>query len=238
VRRAVLVLALAATGACIGDIDPPWQLDHDRIVAVRADPPAIAAGQSSTLDALLGKKGGMTTVATPELAQVVSPASLSDVLTISAGHWVVTAPDEARLAAVRSELQLAAGAPVPLQIGVAYTGPDPDQPLVATKTIELGQAAGNPALAQMGLMIDGKPPGDEPAELVVAKLVKVPLSIEADDTVFDVTWLTSCGTMHDFDLPTAYLKVETDDPQSGELAVVVRDSHGGVAWRLWSIRAE
>jgi hypothetical protein len=238
VRRAALALVLAATGACMGDIDPPWQLDHDRIVAVRADPPAIAAGQSSTLDALLGKKGGMTSVATPALARVVSPESLSDVLTISAGHWVITAPDEARLAAVRSELKLAAGAPVPLQIGVSYPGPDPDVPLVATKTIDLGQVAANPPLADMAIMVDGKPPGDEPAELVVAKLVKVPLSINADDTVFDVTWLTSCGTMHDFDLPTAYLKVETDDPQSGELAVVVRDAHGGVSWRLWSIRAE
>jgi hypothetical protein len=235
VRRAalVVVLALAApgVGACMGDIDPPWQLDHDRIVAVRANPPGIASGQSSAIDALLGSKGKMTSVATPELARVVSPASLSDVLSSNAGRWLVTAPDETRLAAARRELALAAGVPVPLQISVSYAG----QSLVATKTVVLGQAADNPPIDGK-IAIDGKPPGD--AELVVGKLVKVPLSIDVDDAAFDVAWLTSCGTMHDFDLPQAYLKVEVDDPAAGELAVVVRDAHGGVSWQLWSIHAE
>jgi hypothetical protein len=50
--------------------------------------------------------------------------------------------------------------------------------------------------------------------------------------------LTSCGTMHDFDLPQAYLRVETDDPQAGELGVVLRDAHGGVAWKVWPVKAE
>jgi len=86
------------------------------------------------------------------------------------------------------------------------------------------------------VMIDGKPAGD--AEIVVEPLVKVPLAIDADDVQFDVTWLTSCGTMHDFDLPTAYLKVEVDDPQSGELVVVLRDAGGGVSWNKWSIHAQ
>jgi hypothetical protein len=66
----------------------------------------------------------------------------------------------------------------------------------------------------------------------------VPLSINADDASFDVAWMTSCGTMHDFDLPQAYLEVEADDPTTGELGVVLRDAHGGVAWKIWPIRAE
>ena len=237
-RAAALAIAVAAS-ACTGDIDPAWQLDHERIIAVRADPPAVAAGQTSTITALLGHKGDKMSVATPALASVVSPASLSDALAVRDGTWVVTAPDEARLAAARAELQLAATAPVPLQIGVSYAGQATSPgssaaTLVATKTIQLGVAGNNPPLA--GILIDGKTPGD--AELVVGKLVKVPLSIDADDITYDVTWLTSCGTMHDFDLPQAYLKVEEDDPQSGELAVVVRDSQGGVSWSSWTIRAE
>ena len=44
--------------------------------------------------------------------------------------------------------------------------------------------------------------------------------------------------MHDFDLPQAYLEVEADDPTAGELGVVLRDAHGGVAWKIWPIRAE
>jgi hypothetical protein len=222
--------AVAALTACTGDIDPPWQLSHDRIVAVRAEPPGITAGQSSQIDALLAHKDSMTSVASPELAAVTSPASLSDVLTVQNGSWVVTAPGEDRLAAARTELRLDAGAPVPLAITVTYAG----GALVATKTVLLGQAAANPPIA--GLLIDGQAPGD--GELTVGKLVKVPLSVEADDTAFDVDWLTSCGTMHDFDLPAAYLLVEADDPTAGELGVVLRDSAGGVTWKIWPIQAQ
>src|SRR4029079_15048087 len=45
------------SAGCPGARDPPWQLDHDRIIAVRATPPGIAAGDKSTLDALIGTKG-------------------------------------------------------------------------------------------------------------------------------------------------------------------------------------
>jgi hypothetical protein len=244
VRNRAWLAWLAAIGAaagCMGDVDPPWQLNHDRIVAVRADPPGIAAGQTSRIDALIAHKGEMTRVATPELAAVTSPASLADVLSIRGGSWVVTAPGEDRLAAARSELQLAAGAPVLLQIGVAYSRPDArpgDQPLAAVKTIALGQPAANPTLD--GLMIDGKPidPAAPSADLTVGKLINVPLSVNANDVDFDVTWVSSCGTMHDFDLPAAYLRVETADPQTGEVGVVLRDAHGGVAWKIWPIKAE
>jgi hypothetical protein len=233
VNRLMILAALAAS-ACAADIDPPWQLDHDRIVAVRATPPRVAAGQRSTLDALLAEKGGKTTVAPPEAALVVAPQSLSDVLSRDAGAWVITAPGEDRLTAARTELGLAAGAPVPLQIGVSYDG----QSLIATKTVWLGETADNPVLVSMNMQIDGQPAGASEAEIVVEPLVRVPLSIDASDDVYDVTWLTSCGTMHDFDLPSAYLQVEEDDPTSGELAVVLRDDRGGVAWHVWPIRAE
>lgn len=228
-RRVALLAAAAAAAGCTGDIDPPWQLSHDRIIAVRAEPPGITAGQTSQIDALLGHKGATPSVATPELAAVTSPMSLSDVLSVQNGSWTVTAPSDDRMAAARSELKLAAGAPVPLEIGVSYAG----QTLIATKTVLLGQAAANPTLNDV--MINGQPPPDQ---LTVGKLVKVPLSIAADDVNFDVTWLTSCGTMHDFDLPNAYLKVETDDPDTGQLGVVLRDNNGGVAWQLWPIQAQ
>jgi hypothetical protein len=235
VRRLAILAALAGlAGGCAADIDPPWQLDHDRIVAVRATPPGIAPGQRSTLDGLLAAKGGKTREAAPDAALVVTPTSLADVLARDAGAWVVTAPGEDRLAAARAELGLAAGAPVPLQIGVSYGGTT----LVATKTVWLGQAADNPVLVSMNMQIDGQPATMSEMEIVVQSLVRVPLSIDADDEIYDVAWLTSCGTMHDFDLPSAYLQVEEDDPTSGELAVVLRDDRGGVAWHIWPIRAE
>jgi hypothetical protein len=240
VKAALVVAAgaaLAAGAGCTGDLDPPWQLDHDRIIAVRATPPGIAPGEQSTIDALLGAKGGPTRVAAPVAAMVVSPTSLLDVLRFDGGRWVVTAPGEDRLAAARAELNLDAGAPVPLQVGVSYDG----TALVATKRVDLGIQASNPSLTSMHMMIDGQMVDGQPQappEIVVAPLVRIPLSIDADDVQFDVTWLTSCGTMHDFDLPSAYLKVEDDDPQSGELAVVLRDDHAGVAWTVWPIHAQ
>jgi hypothetical protein len=225
-----LILATGATAACTGDLDPPWQLDHDRIVAVRATPPSITPGSKATLDALLGKKGDKVRVAVPELATVVSPTSLASALAFDGTNWVVTAPSEDRLVAARAELKLAAGAPVPLQVGVSYDG----QALVATKTVQLGVAADNPALGN--LTINGAPAGT--SEIVIGKLVRVPLTTEFDDENYDVTWLTSCGTMHDFDLPKAEVEVEEDDPTEGELVLVVRDAGAGVTWTRWPIHAE
>lgn len=227
--RTIAAIALAAAG-CAGDLDPPWQLDHDRIVAVRATPPAIEPGGRAELDALIAQEGGQTGERAPELATVVSPMALAGAVSQEDGRWIATAPDAARLDAARAELGLMPGAPVPLVVGVSYQG----QALFATKIVWLGRAGANPSLDAM--TIDGSP-ADAKAEIVVGKLVDVPLSIaaELDD---DVNWLTSCGTMHDFDLPQAYLRVEAEDPTTGELAVVRRDPLGGVAWRVWAIRAE
>jgi hypothetical protein len=229
IRGALACAALALT-ACAGDLDPPWQLDHDRIIAVRATPPSILPGQTSTIDALLSHKGAGTEVAAPQGAMIVSPTSLSDVLAQSGGAWVVTAPTADRLAAARTELGLAADAPVPLQVGVAYG----DGALIAVKTMRLGIAAANPTAGTTAMVNDQPPTSD----LAVDKLTKVPLSVDFDDTSYDVVWLTSCGTMHDFDLPKAYLKIEDDDPDAGQLAVVVRDDVGGVDWQTWSIHGQ
>lgn len=209
--------------ACSSDVDEPWELDHDRIIAVRATPPRIVAGQTAQLDVLVGFKGAPVAVKLPDAAVVVSPRRLANALVGA----VVTAPDESQLAAVRSELALPAGAPVPLVVGISAGG------FEATKTVWLGDSGDNPALVD--LLIAGAPP---PTELVVSREEDVTLSVKADDVNDTVNWLTSCGTMHDFDLSSAYLRVEPDDPQQGELAVVLRDSRGGVSWQVWPIRAE
>jgi len=154
--------------------------------------------------------------------------SLAGALAPDGDDWVVTGPTAEELEAARAELGLAAGAPVPLQIGVAYAGGD----LLAIKVVWLGRTAANPQLGE--IVVDGAPP---PADIVIGRDVDVPLAIEAAETD-EVNWLTSCGNMHDFDLPEAYLRVEPDNPTEGQLAVVVRDQGGGVAWQVWPIRAE
>src|SRR5262249_35647371 len=115
VKRA-LVFALVVAAGCGGDVGEPWQLDHERIVAVRATPPGIMPGEQSKLDLLIAFQAAPVEERAPDAAQVISPESLADV--IEPGTWTITAPSEERLVAARAELGLPAGAPVPLTVGV------------------------------------------------------------------------------------------------------------------------
>ena len=101
----VLLLAALLAG-CVDDIDEEWQLDHDRIIAVRATPPRIVSGERAILDVLVGRKGDHPLETAPAGAMVVSPESLADLVTVDSQGWGVTAPQEDRLAAARTELGL------------------------------------------------------------------------------------------------------------------------------------
>jgi hypothetical protein len=231
-------VVVALLVGCNADLDEPWQLEHDRIIAVRATPPRILPGEQATLHVLLGYENMPAVERGPDLATVVSPMSLADTLEPDSAGWVVTAPSAERIAAARTELGLMPDAPVPLIVGVGVVWPYEvasvdGRTFAATKTIWLGESAANPEMT--GMLVNGNEPGHE---LIVPKEENVPLFIDADDTVDIVNWLTSCGEMHDFDLHSAYLKVLPDQPQEGQLAVIKRDARGGVSWRVWPIRAE
>jgi hypothetical protein len=229
-----LVLALAVlTAACNDDLDPPWELDHDRIIAVRATPPGIVEGERAILDALLSAKGGMTSEAPPLAAQVISPVALMSAVKQDGADWVVEMPSAADLDAARTELALEPGAPVPLQVGVGYVVNGVQ--LAALKTVTLGTSIQNPVLAEM--IIDGESL-DAKADIVVTPLTDVRFSVFAipDD---DINWLTNVGEMHDFDLPESYLRVEDDEDKfEGQLALVKRTTEGGVVWRVWPLMSE
>jgi hypothetical protein len=234
------LLLVALLVGCQTDLDEPWELAHDRIIAVRATPPRIMPGEQSTLDMLVGFEEQPVAQRPPDFAAVISPQSLMNAVKPDNGQWIVTAPSEEMLAAARAELMLEPGAPVPLVIGVGATWPYPvmsPEPsgFGATKTVWLGDSHTNPSLDGMLVNSADAPEG---TELVVPKDTEVPLFVEADDTIHIVNWLTSCGEMHDFDLHSAYLVVTPESEQQGELAVVYRDEKGGVTWRVWSIRAE
>jgi hypothetical protein len=238
-RIAYLLLLAVAASACNSDVDEQWFLDHDRVIAVRASKPGLLAGEEARIDALLGRKGEPPAEEVPPGAMVISPESLASTLRFDGGQWIVTAPDDARLADVRAELGLMADQPVPLVVGVAWPAnafpmDENGDPFTALKTVYLGVSAENPVLDEM--TVNGVD-AEVTTELVVGKLVDVPLSVAAGEDDL-VNWLTSCGTMHDFDLPQAYLRVEEEDMTEGDLAVVIRTPFGGVAWNVWPIRAE
>ncbi len=219
-------LALVACAGCTGVLDPSWQLDHDRLVAVRATPPHVAAGQVAVLDALVAHAGAPTDAESPIAVTADAASGLSDAVR---GDGVV-GPDDDALDRARAALGLAPGAPVPLEVQLQF--PDSNgHPLYAVKTVWLGDAQDNPTLGVV--TIGDAAPG---AAVVVAADVDVTLAIDVAAGE-SAAWLTSCGTLHDDDEPTAILHVTSGDRDRGELAVVLRDASGGVAWQVWPIQA-
>ena len=221
-----IAIAAILLGACVDDSDPRWQLDHDRVIAVRASPPRIASGDRATLDALIAHVGAPTTIDVPDAVAADNPALAAAVQPDGS----VIAPDGAALAVARQAMGLAADAPVPLRVTTTFGAGA--GAMIATKTIYLGATGDNPATPAP--TIDGAPIGDDAIAVPIA--VDVPLAV-AVGRAWEVAWLSSCGTLHDDDLADAVLRVAADDPQAGELAVVVRDDRGGVAWRVWPIAA-
>ena len=225
-KRALILVVLAA---CADTTDPIWQLDHDRIIAVRVTPPHIPSGERATVDALMAHKGGPTDVETP-LGVTAPPGALPELASAVQPDGSIVAPDEATLDQARAELGLDPGAPVPFELGAAFgTGP---QPLLAVKSIYFGDAADNPSLPP--ITVNGSAPADG-AAITIPYDTDVPLVATVPDPMWKVDWMTSCGTMHDDDEHSAFVHVQPGDPLSGELAVIVRDTAGGVVWDSWSI---
>ena len=218
-------LALVALASCTGSIDPPWQLAHERIIAVRATPPHIPAAATSTIDVLLGHIGSGVEVVPPEATStVISPTGLTTNLTGA----TFTAPGETQLDQIRSDQGLGPSDPVPIEVQVEANG------FEALKTIYVGDSSDNPPLD--GLLVNNvAPPTETNALITVPANVDVPLFVEADDDVDNVNWLTSCGTMNDYNIHDAFLHVNPSDSQTGQLAVVLRDESAGVSWQYWSI---
>lgn len=240
-RLFVLGVLAATLVACTDDVDEPWFLDHDRIIAARASLPGIVAGETSTLDALVGFKGAPPAEMSPPLAMVVRPESLASSLSNVGGTWTVSMPDESALAAARTELELEAGAPVPLQVGIAFLATTfpartSTDPVAALKTVWLGEHRDNPEIT--GIDINGED-GSMITDVVLDYTADTPMRIDASvNDGDDVNWLTSCGTEHDFDLEHSYIRIEDDDPLEGDLAVVLRKPNGGVAWKTWKIHVD
>jgi hypothetical protein len=226
--RAYLVVALVLAG-CTADVDAAWELDHDRVIAVRSTPSRIAPGETAEIEAFVGRRGQPPSDRDPETASVVSPSGLDAALARPGAHWTVTAPPDDQLAPARAELGLAADAPVPLRVRMVFA----DTGEVAYKVVWLGEHADNPVVDPITL--DGMD-GLAITALSVAPATRIPFAVELDDS-YNINWLTSCGTMHDFDLARSYLRVEPEDSHAGILALVVRDALGGVAWYTWSITA-
>jgi hypothetical protein len=223
----VLVFLLLA--ACVEPVDQRWELDHDHVVAVRANPPRLMPGESARIDGLVAHDGESPRVEMPSAAAGTEDPLLANLVgqgTWRNPGWFVTAPSEDTLAAVRARDGLAVDAPVPFDVVMAFEGP-----LYAKKTIWFGARSENPSAPAM--VIDGQPAADR-IDVPTGEDVYVSVTVEPGARV---NWLTSCGTLFQDDVATAFLRVTDDDRAAGDLAVVIRDPRGGVAWQVWPMTA-
>jgi hypothetical protein len=242
-RSLFVALVLFAAG-CIDEIDPKWTLDHDHVVAMRLSQPGLAPGESALIDALVAHDGSPVTIEEPiEAAGITNAPSLEGAIYTDAGRWYAYGPSEETLAIARAELDLAADAPVPLDVYAAFARTNGD-PMIAKKRVWLGVALYNPAPPTIAMndtvmpevATEGPRAGLAP-EIVVPSTTDTYFSTTVD-AGWRVNWLSSCGTLFQDDVATSFLRVIDGDPAVGELAVVVRDPDGGVAWRVWPIRSE
>ncbi len=217
---------------CIDPVDARWQLDHDHVVAVRANPPRIMPGERAELDALVAHADSLTTIEAPANAALIdAPEALSSLLRFDGAKWFIEAPGEDVLRAERARIGFATNAAIPVDVYAAWPTAN-GEPMYAKKTVWLGDAGTNPALPLA--RVDGTPMAPE---VIVPRETDVYLSVDVPPA-WRVSWLTSCGQLFQDDVATSFLRVEPDDPDAGELAVVVRDEDGGVAWDVRPIRAE
>ena len=218
-RPALVALLLAG---CHDELVEPWQLDHDRIVAARAEPAGIVTGEVALLDGLVAHAGAVTTEPPTGATAPDAPAGLFTAVHFLFDHWQIDAPDAAQLAAARSELGLPVDAAVPLDVTLVFGS------LVAQKRVWLGESRMNPALP--AILVDGAP-AEQLDVLDLAGGHGIALSAAAPT---GVTWLSSIGTLHDASAPQAVLDLDAA-PASGELVVVIRDGTGGMVWHVWTI---
>lgn len=235
-RTFVICAALAALAVGCDDTDPAWELENDRIIAVRSSPPRVAAGEHALIDVLITSPAEGPRVVAPGFALAVPeseaaplPPQLASTVSLQNAGWMVAAPDAEALAAVRAQRGISESEPVELRVGVRVDSPS--GPLDAVKTVRLGGRGDNPVLGAVTL-------GGEAARdgLVLPAGVDVPLVVDAlaDQEVF---WLTSVGELDDPDDAAASLRHDRDgdDPTEGHVAVVVRDRDGGVVWGIWRV---
>jgi hypothetical protein len=228
-RYALLLLLVG----CIDNIDQQWELDHDHVVVARATPPRIHAGDMTNLDALVAHDGGPPTIESPLDAAVMRAPFAVDLRQTATG-WALVAPDAATVAAARPAMGLADDAPVPVDVMMSF--PDGTNralaPMQVKKTVWIGEPTTNPGMP--AVTVAGAPAGEE---LVIAADEDVYVSTTVPDG-WRVNWLTSAGTLYQDDEPTGFLHIAPKDPQSGELACVIRDDQGGVVWKIWPIRTQ
>jgi hypothetical protein len=140
------------------------------------------------------------------------------------GTWTLVAPEPTKLGY--------ADGPAAVDVIMTFAhGTDRAlAPIQVKKTVWIGEPSTNPDMP--AITVAGAPP---------AGTITIPFDedVYLSTTIPDgwrVNWLTSIGTLYQDDEPNSYIHVGDKDRRSGELACVIRDDQGGVAWKVWPIQ--
>lgn len=237
---ALALTALHLCAGCAGDVAEPYQLEHARILAVRAEPAQLGPGDVATLQALFTDSSAVPRLAAPAELEVSLPpeldrpelVALRGLLSRTAGGYQLHAPDAATLAQVRTALGVPADQPLTLTLDVQVRSAD--GVLRAQKQVRLGSTVANPA--PPGLMVAGDQIAGD-TTLRVAAGAETALTVSAPPDMATVRWFSSAGELRGYTQPAAWLTTDAQDAAaSGHLAVVIRDVAGGVAWRVLALQ--
>lgn len=208
---ALSAVALLSVAAC-DDMSTPADLDREQILAIRATPSALAAGESVILDSLLAGPEGQFLGETSWRLVGEYPGLTLEVL-------------ETGNAVLRAEEGFTADVPLELEFAVARPG-GPD--LVALKRVPVASLPSeNPSIASLNI---GSQAVDDNGVVTIERGV-VSLQVEAPIDA-RIAWYTSLGEIRFYRDEVTSIETTEEDGDAGWLAVVVRDSTGGVDWHV------
>lgn len=197
-----------ALAFCVGcaEVPQPFELDHARVMAVRVEPPAIAAGEVARVDVLVTDPEAGPRVAAPDDI-AIAPIAGVEIASDGRGWYVVGPPVTASVIAALS-----------------LTVQSSEGPLPAQKTLAFGKRADNPPVPE--ITVDGRATDETIAITGVRDRV---LSIDATADDLSYRWFSSIGELVGYTRASATLEPTVGD---GYIAIVVRDQAGGTAWTL------
>ncbi len=218
-RSAFVLVVLVA--AC-GEFSTPAELTKPTILAVIADPPLIAEGESTTLSVVVaGPEGPMI----PEAAGWALVETLPGVPPFGEltahddGTATFTAPDPVP--------DLPDGAPPVSSVELTVTAGE-----LTLKTIKLlvvtDVPAANPAITSL---IVGEVEAEDGQHVATDVVYPIEVAIDpepGEDATY--AWYSTAGVIEEYQSNPAEL-IGAEEAGDGWLFVVVRDGRGGVAWR-------
>lgn len=218
-RWAAVALLLAG---CF-DFATPAELEEIQLLAVRATPKAVPAGERAALDFLIGGPDGMIEGTDPSWTVV-------DSLELPAFGDIVREGDAFFY---RAPAAVAEPTGVSLRLTVVADG----MPLTALKAIGIGlPPIPNPVIGE--LTVAGVPVEGDSATVV--RNASMPLAATLEPDAGDMTqlaWYSTVGEIDPIRGGNTEITVEAG-ATGGPLVVVGRDGLGGVAWRVVTLELD